>query len=118
MIVEIEKAKFSPNKFTTMIKSIGNSKATPVRTADETRHSIASALEGKLKNHPAQCIPPKTPPTKGSIFGIFCGIKSRYFHIANAYLRLLGYQHGIPPNTQDYTRDGKNQGEKDRKSES
>ena len=30
-----------------------------------TRHSIASELEGKLKNHPTQCIPPNTPPTTG-----------------------------------------------------
>ena len=42
---------------------IGNRKAIPVRTAEETRHSIASGLEGKLKNHPTQCIPPNTRPT-------------------------------------------------------
>ena len=46
--------------------SIGNRKAVPVRTAEETRHSIASSLEGKLKNHPAQCIPPNTTPTMGT----------------------------------------------------
>ena len=33
--------------------SRGNRKAVPVRTAEETRQSIASSLEGKLKNHPA-----------------------------------------------------------------
>ena len=42
--------------------SRGNRKAIPVRTAEETRHSIASPLEGKLKNHPAQCIPPNIRP--------------------------------------------------------
>ena len=46
-------------------KSGGNRKAIPVRTAEETRHSRASALEGKLKNHPTQCIPPNTTPTTG-----------------------------------------------------
>ena len=40
-----------------------NRKAIPVRTAEQTRHSIASSLEGKLKNHPVQCIPPNTTPT-------------------------------------------------------
>ena len=45
--------------------NIGNRKAVPVRTAEETRHSIASPLEGKWKNHPIQCIPPNTPPTMG-----------------------------------------------------
>ena len=45
--------------------SRGNRKAVPVRTAEETRHSMASSLEGKLKNHPAQCIPPNTMPTTG-----------------------------------------------------
>ena len=45
--------------------NIGNRTAIPVRTAEETRHSIASALEGKSKYHPTQCIPPKTPPTTG-----------------------------------------------------
>ena len=44
-------------------KSGGNRKAIPVRTAEQTRHSIASSLEGKVKNHPAQCIPPNTTPT-------------------------------------------------------
>jgi hypothetical protein len=34
--------------------SIGVRKAIPVRTAEETRHSIASSVEGKLKNHPIQ----------------------------------------------------------------
>ena len=43
--------------------SVGNRKAIPVTTAEQTRHSIASSLEGKLKNHPAQCIPPNTTPT-------------------------------------------------------
>ena len=44
----------SPNKVNTDIDSIGNRKAILVRTPEETRHSIASALEGKSKNHPAQ----------------------------------------------------------------
>ena len=43
--------------------NVGNRKAIPVTTAEQTRHSIASSLEGKLKNHPAQCIPPNTTPT-------------------------------------------------------
>ena len=46
------------------------------------------------------------------------GIKGRYFHIANAYHGVLGEDHGIPPDEHDCTRNGKNQGEKDRKSES
>ena len=41
----------------------GDRKAMPVRTAEETRHSIASTLEGKSKDHPIQCIPPNTTPT-------------------------------------------------------
>ena len=45
--------------------SRGNRNAIPVRTAEETRHIIASSLEGKLKNHPTQCIPPNTTPTTG-----------------------------------------------------
>ena len=45
-------------------KSRGNRKAMiPVITAEQTRHSIPSSLEGKVKNHPAQCIPPNTTPT-------------------------------------------------------
>ena len=43
----------------------GSKKAIPVRTAEETRQSIASSLDGKLKNHPTQCIPPNTTPAKG-----------------------------------------------------
>ena len=53
------------NNSTEITNMIGNRDAIPVRTAEETRHSIASALEGKSKNHPMQCIPPKTPPTTG-----------------------------------------------------
>jgi hypothetical protein len=34
----------------------------PVRTAEDTRHRIASSLEGKVKNHPVQCIPPNIIP--------------------------------------------------------
>ena len=49
------------------IPSAGNRTALPVRTAEETRHSVASTLEGKLKNHPKQCIPPNIAPTKGKI---------------------------------------------------
>ena len=57
-----EISKKSPTK----VRNIGNRKAVPVRTAEETRHSIASSLEGKLKNHdPTQCIPPNTTPTTG-----------------------------------------------------
>ena len=72
MIVEMALAKYSRpcffeylRKKETMIKNKGNRKAIPVRTAEETRHSIASTPEGKLKNHPTQCIPPNTTPTKG-----------------------------------------------------
>ena len=54
-----------PKKMPTKVRNIGNRKAIPVRTAEETRHSIASTLEGKLKNHPTQCIPPNTTPTTG-----------------------------------------------------
>ena len=54
-------SKFPP----TSKKSGGNRKAIPVRTAEETRHSKASALEGKSKYHPTQCIPPNTTPTTG-----------------------------------------------------
>ena len=43
-------------------KSRGNKKLKLVRTTELTRHRIASALEGKIKNHPAQCIPPNTTP--------------------------------------------------------
>jgi hypothetical protein len=43
--------------------SKGDRKVMPVRTAEETRHSITSSLEGKSKNHPIQCIPPNTTPT-------------------------------------------------------
>ena len=43
--------------------SRGNRRAIPVRTTEQTRHSIASSLEGKVKNHPAQCIPQNTTPT-------------------------------------------------------
>ena len=42
---------------------IGNEKAIPVRVTEQTRHSIASSLEGNMKNHPRQCIPPNTVPT-------------------------------------------------------
>ena len=48
-------------------KSPGNRTALPVRTAEETRHNIASSLEGKMKNHPIQCIPPNIAPTTGKI---------------------------------------------------
>ena len=41
----------------------GNRNGILVIIAEQTRHSIASSLEGKLKNHPAQCIPPNTTPT-------------------------------------------------------
>ena len=51
------------NKKPTELKDIGNPKAILVRTTEETRHIMASALEGKSKNHPTQCIPPNTPPT-------------------------------------------------------
>ena len=50
-------------KFGREASTRGNRKAIPVRTAEETRHSIASSLDGKLKNHPIQCIPPNTTPT-------------------------------------------------------
>ena len=42
----------------------GNRRAIPVRAAEQTRHSIASSLEGKWKNRSAQChgIPPNTTP--------------------------------------------------------
>ena len=59
-----------PDKFKVSVKknrrekSRGNRMAIPVRTTEQTRHSIASSLEGKLKNHPAQCIPPNTMPIK------------------------------------------------------
>ena len=46
-------------------KSTGN--RTVLRTAKETRHNIASFLEGKMKNHPIQCIPPNIAPTTGKI---------------------------------------------------
>ena len=49
-------------KWTERKWSRGNRKAIPVRTAEEVRHSIASSPEGKMKNHPAQCIPPNTTP--------------------------------------------------------
>ena len=48
----------------TRYMSRSNRRAIPVITTEETRHSIASLLEGKWKNHPAQCIPPNTTPTK------------------------------------------------------
>ena len=53
------------DKMMRRITCIGNRKAIPVRIAEQTRHMIASSLEGKLKNHPAQCIPPNTTPTTG-----------------------------------------------------
>ena len=59
--------KNRPLKIYTREASRGNRKAIPVRTAEETRHSIASPLEGKLKNHPIQCIPPNTTPTTGIV---------------------------------------------------
>ena len=65
MIVEKAKANLLPNNIDTKIRNIENRKAIPVRTAEETCHSIASALEGKLKYHPRQCIPPNTMPTTG-----------------------------------------------------
>jgi hypothetical protein len=65
-------------------RSRGSRKGIPVRTAEETRHSIASSLEGKSKNHPTQCIPPNTTPTAGiktidapEISLLVCGIKGR-----------------------------------------
>ena len=51
------------DKAAVVTNMIGNRMATPVRTAEATHHSIASSLEGKVKNRPAQCIPPNTPPT-------------------------------------------------------
>jgi len=47
---------------TRRIKNQGIKKAMPVRTAEDTRHRRASSLEGKVKNHPVQCIPPNTAP--------------------------------------------------------
>ena len=52
-------------KRTRMVNCRGDRKAIPVRVTEQTRHSIASSLEGKLKNHPAECIPPNTTPTTG-----------------------------------------------------
>ena len=65
MIAEIATVKYSWSswKKATKTRIIGDRKAIPVRTAEETRHSIASAMEGKSKNHPMQCIPPNTAPT-------------------------------------------------------
>ena len=75
MIVEIAIAKYSRRwlfgflrKTPMTVKNRGTRKAVPVRTAEETRHSTASSLEGKLKNHPTQCIPPNTTPTIQKIY--------------------------------------------------
>ena len=69
MIVETSKTNVNHRRLSEVFagrnKDRGNRKAIPVRTAEETRHSIASTVEGKLKNHPAQCIPPNTRPTTG-----------------------------------------------------
>ena len=49
-------------KMAKKVTNRGIRKAIPVRTTEETRHSNASSLEGKMKNHPAQCIPPNITP--------------------------------------------------------
>ena len=57
----------------------GNRKAAiQVRIAEQTRHRIASTLEGKLKNHPAQCITPNTTPTMGTTMKYANSVSSSY----------------------------------------